>query len=92
MKYVDFDEILKEDLKNPAFKKEWDALEVEFDIIHAILRRRIEKDMTQATLARKMHTNQATISKLEAGTLNPSVKFLKRLAKALDTKLKISLV
>ena|SRR3989344_3483184 len=92
MKFIDATEALKEDLKDPVFKKEWDALEVEFDIISAVFRKRVEKDMTQAALARKMRTNQAVISRLESGTLNPSVKFLKRLAKALDTKLKISLV
>jgi transcriptional regulator with XRE-family HTH domain len=39
-----------------------------------------------------MRTGQATISRLETGNYNPSVKFLRRLAKALDAKLTIRLV
>lgn len=79
-------------MENPEFKKEFDALEPEFQMIHSILRKRIEHDMTQSELARKMRTGQATISRLESGTYNPSVKFLRRLAKALDAELRISLV
>lgn len=31
------DEVLAEEMKNPEFKKEWDALEPEFQIIRAII-------------------------------------------------------
>lgn len=33
----DFKEMLNEQLKNPGFKKEYDALEAEFSIIQAML-------------------------------------------------------
>jgi len=90
MKYIDYKELHKEWMKDPEYRREYDALEVEFEIIRAILRKRAETDMTQAELAKKMHSDQATISRLEAGTYNPSIKFLKRLAKALDVKLKVT--
>ena len=90
MKYIDSEELHKKLMKDLEYRREYEALEVEFEIIRAILRRRIETDMTQAELAKKMHSDQATISRLEAGTYNPSIKFLKRLAKALDVKLKVT--
>lgn len=92
MKFIDWREGHNRDMKDPAYRKEWEALGLEFDIIHAIIRKRIKDDMTQAQLAKKMRTGQATISRLESGNYNPSVKFLRRLAKALDAKLTISLV
>ena len=42
---------LNEQLKNPEFKKEWDALEPEYQIIKAMLDTRGEKAMTQKQLA-----------------------------------------
>jgi ribosome-binding protein aMBF1 (putative translation factor) len=91
MKFYDSNELLKVDLKDPEFKKEWDALEVEFNLIHDILRLRIKHDISQEELARKMKSDQATISRLESGNYNPSIGFLKRLAKALGSKLIVSL-
>ena len=86
MKTVNWRERHERDMKDPEYRRGWDALGLEFDIIHAIIRKRIKDDMTQAQLAKKMRTGQATIN------YNPSVKFLRRLAKALDAKLTIRLV
>mgnify|MGYP000693631929 FL=1 len=42
-----FRESLNEQLKDPEFKEEWDALEPEFQVIRAILNARHEKNITQ---------------------------------------------
>ena len=44
---VTFDAYLDEKLKNPEFKKEWDALEPEFQIIRAIIEGREARHMTR---------------------------------------------
>lgn len=88
---VSFKESLAEDLKNPEFKKEWDALELEYSIIEQVLRKRIEKKMSQKQLAEKVGTKQSAIARLEGGNSNPSVAFLEKIAKALGGKLQISL-
>jgi DNA-binding XRE family transcriptional regulator len=91
LKYVTLEEMFREDMKDPEFRRAYDALEVEYSIIHDILRKRIENDITQQELARKTGINQATISRLEMGNYNPSIKFLKRIAKGLGGKLKVSI-
>ena len=55
------------------------------DIGDEILRLRIEKGWSQAELAERAGTKQANISRLESGLSNPSVNFLQKVAKALDT-------
>ena len=45
-----FRETLNEQMQNPEFRKEWDALEPEFQIIKAILDARKEKNITHAVL------------------------------------------
>lgn len=92
MKWIDSEDFFRELMKDPEYRREYEALDVEYQIIDAILRKRIELDMTQADLARKMKSGQATISRLEAGTYNPSIKYLKRVAKALGARLQVTFV
>lgn len=81
----------KELLKDSKFKKAYDDLELEFSIIEQILRKRIEKGLTQKQLAEKVGTKQSAIARLESGNSNPSIEFLGKISKALDGKLQISL-
>jgi ribosome-binding protein aMBF1 (putative translation factor) len=92
MKWTDSKKWHEEQMRDPLYRKKYEALEVEFDLIRQVLNRRIKLDMSQAELAHKMKSDQATLSRLESGNFNPSIKFLKRLATALDSKLKVSFV
>jgi predicted transcriptional regulator len=71
MKFISFDEDLARRLKDPAFKREYDALEPEYAVIRAVIGKRIEKKMSQQQLARKVGTKQSAISRLESGNANP---------------------
>lgn len=82
---------LKEKMRDPEYKKQYDALEPEFSVIENIIRKRLENSMTQAQLARKIGTTQSAVARLESGSYNPSFTMLKKVAKALDAKLKISI-
>ena len=84
-----FRETLEEQLKDPAFKAEWDALEPEFAIIQAMIDARKESGMTQKELSERTGIAQSDISKLENGNANPSIRTLQRLAAGMGMKLKI---
>ena len=88
---VSFDESLQEALKDPEWKKGYDALEVEFSIIEQMIRKRLEKGLSQKQLAEKVGTKQSAISRLEGGNSNPSIAFLEKVSKALGGKLQITL-
>lgn len=88
----EFQKLLQEELKNPDFKKEWDDIQPEMDVIRAMIDARIEQNLTQKELATRTGINQADISKLENGTKNPSLKLLKKLANGLGMQLKIQFV
>lgn len=87
-----FRETLNEQLKDPEFKAEWDALEPEYQVIRAMLDARIEKNLTQKQLADLTGIAQADISRIENGTANPSLKTLQRLAQGLGMMLKLEFV
>jgi DNA-binding XRE family transcriptional regulator len=84
-------EFKKDLMKNPAFQEEYENLEPEDQLVKAIIEQRKLKGMTQAELARKAGTRQSAIARLESGSYNPSLRFLKKIAKALDAKIEISL-
>lgn len=84
-----FRDSLHEQLRDPAFKAEWDALEPEFQIVKAMLEARSEQRITQQQLAERTGINQADISKIENGNANPSLRTLQRLAEGLGKKLRI---
>ena len=85
-----FDDDLKERLKDPAFKKEWEDSEVEYQLGCKLIETRLKRNLSQRELAKKVGTSQAAISRVEAMNGNPSLDLLKRIAKALDSTLKIS--
>lgn len=87
-----FDDYLNQQLENAEFRKEYENMQPEFDVIRALVEARAAKNMTQKQLAERTGINQADISKLENGTRNPSINLLKRLAEGLDMALKIEFV
>ena len=81
-----FEEYKKQQMKDPEFVKEYEAIQPEMDVIRAIVNARTSQNLTQSELAKRTGINQADISKLENGTRNPSVNLLKRLAEALSRR------
>ena len=84
--------MLSEQLKDEEFRKEYEAIQPEMDVIRAIVDARISQNLTQKELAERTGINQADISKLENGTRNPSVNLLKRLADGMGMALRIEFV
>lgn len=87
-----FRETLNEQLRDPEFKAEWDALEPERQIMRAIVEGRNEQALTQKQLSEMTGITQADISRFENGTGNPSLRTLKRLAEGLGMSLKVEFV
>ena len=78
-------------LKDPAFRREYDALGPEFALIEALIEKRLERGLTQEALAKKLGTKQSAIARLESGSYNQTLSFLNRVAIALDAKVKVSI-
>lgn len=87
-----FRETLDEQMKDPKFRAEWEALEPERQIIRAMIEGRERGDLTQQQLAEITGIQQSDISRLENGTGNPSLRTLKRLAAGMGMRLKLEFV
>ncbi|EOS45907.1 helix-turn-helix transcriptional regulator [Lachnospiraceae bacterium JLR.KK009] len=85
-------DFLEDQLQDREFKKEWENIQPEMDVIRAIVDARISQNLTQKELADRTGINQADISKLENGTRNPSLNLLKRLADGMEMTLKLEFI
>ena len=85
-------EFLNDQLKDPEFKAEYDALEAEFSLIQAMIDARKATGLTQKELSLRTGIAQGDISKLENGNGNPSLRTLKRLAAGMGMNVRIEFV
>ncbi len=87
-----FNDMLDKQMQDGEFRKEYEAIQPEMDVIRAIVDARNSQNLTQKELAERTGINQADISKIENGTRNPSLNLLKRLADGMGMALKIEFV
>jgi ribosome-binding protein aMBF1 (putative translation factor) len=89
-KFIPVEEAIGRWRKDPAFMKEYDALEEEFALVREIVKARAAAGLTQAQLAKRMQTTQGAIARLENARSLPSTRTLKRFAEATGHRLRIS--
>lgn len=89
---ITFNDMLNEQMQNEEFRKEYESIQPEMDVIRAIVEARISQNLTQKELSERSGINQADISKIENGTRNPSLNLLKRLADGMGMSLKIEFI
>lgn len=83
MKNITWKEHKKELLKNKKLREEIGKLKPEFELARQIIELRIKEGLTQSELAKRAHTNQVVISRLENAEANPSLELIKRIFRAL---------
>ena len=88
-----FRDYLKEQLKDPAVREAYEEEGLFVELAIQIGRLRERKGLTQRALARRLHTSQQTISRIESprnGSL--SLRTLVKLAHALGKEVKVQFV
>jgi transcriptional regulator with XRE-family HTH domain len=88
MKLAEYREQLQHDPDYLAAEEELRPL---LDLADSVIALRLARGWSQAELAEQAGTKQANISRLESGLANPSVRFLQKLASALNETLTIQL-
>lgn len=89
---TNYKDLLNERLKDEDFKREYEELNPEYEVIKALYKARKERNITQKELSQKSGVAQSDISKLENGNSNPTIKMLERLAKSMDMHIKVDFI
>ncbi|MEW6276772.1 MAG: helix-turn-helix transcriptional regulator [Bacillota bacterium] len=87
-----FKDHLKEQLKDPAFRQAWEESELNYQIARALIKLRLDLNLTQQELARKAGVPQSVIARLESGRHLPSLRSLEKIVKKLGLQVKLDLV
>ena len=84
---VDFEDMLNERLKDPEFKKGYDALEREFALASDLISLRAKKKLSQKELAKKARTSVKAVVNLESGDYeNLSMPTLEKVGRVLGVR------
>lgn len=89
-KIIAAEAVFKKWRKDPAYVSAYEALADEFALASVLIGARAKAGLTQEELAKRMHTTQAVIARLESGRGKPSTRTLERLAAATGMRLRIS--
>lgn len=76
---------------HPAFPKVSSEFDVEYKVARQMQMARTQAGLTQADLARRMHTTQSVVSRIESG-VNVSLETLARFAEACGRRLQVQMV
>jgi len=88
---TDYETFRKKLLSDPEVLKEYEAHKAEFEVAMALIKARLAAKMTQADVARRMHTSQAQIARLESGQHFPSISSIHKYAQAVNRKINLSI-
>ena len=88
----DLSAFLNEQMNNPEFAQEYNAVQPKMDAIRSMIKARKSQNLTQKQLAELVGIDQGDISKLENGLRNPTIQLLKRIADSMNMTLKIEFI
>lgn len=88
----DLDRYLEEQLKDPEFRKEWEATQLEFDITELLIQARAAKNVSQKELAARAGIRQSNLSRIERGQCKPNLETLEKIARGLGKRLQLQFV
>ena len=88
----DFQKYLDEQMQDPEFAAEYEAMRPEYEAIRAVIAARLERKMTQKELAKRTGIRQSNLSRIESGTCSPTIDTLARIAAGLGKTLKIEFI
>ena len=91
-KHLPFKDYLKDKLKNPKIKESYDEEDLYSKVSIQIAVLREAKHMSQLELAKRIHTTQNVISKIESGDRNITLRSIARIAAAFNKKVELKIV
>ena len=68
-----FDDLLSEELRDPAFRRDWERLAPARAVANSVIAYRAQRDLTQTALARMLGISQPAVARLEIGEHLPTL-------------------
>lgn len=88
--FASWDDYIKEELKDPEFKREYEKAGERIEVAYAILEMRHKAKLSQKALAKKLKISQAAVARMESGSQNFTLKTLFKIGDVFGKKLQIN--
>jgi ribosome-binding protein aMBF1 (putative translation factor) len=88
---IDNEEVLAGELRDPAFRKEWERTALARWLAVEVAHYRAENGLSQRQLAERLDVHQPDVARMESGEHTPSLERLIRIANGLDIELMIDI-
>ena len=86
---MDYEVWLNEQLQDPEFRAEYEALQAEEELIQAVIDARKANGLTEKQLAKQAGVKPSEIKDIESGKTEPSLRMLQTLAGAMNMRLEL---
>jgi DNA-binding XRE family transcriptional regulator len=87
-----WEEVLKEHLRDPEFRAEWERLAPARAVAHRLILYRADHGLSQTALGRILGMSQPAVARLEAAEHVPSIETLVRIAERLNVEIVVQIV
>lgn len=87
VKLIPFEQIHNNLMKRPSYKKAYEDLHPEFELIKAIIIARARHGLTQRQLAKRVGIPQSSLARFESGKVQPTMRFFKRVVSGLGLRI-----
>lgn len=86
---TEYESFRKKLLSDPDVLREYEDHKAEYEVAKALIKARLASKMTQTEVAKRMHTSQAQIARLESGQHFPSINSIHKYAQAVNRKISL---
>ena len=87
MKMRTFQQFKKESLKKPGVRRAMEDADLEFQLVEAMIKARLNGGVTQKQLADRIVVAQSALARFESGRVNPTLSFMKKVTQGLGLKI-----
>jgi transcriptional regulator with XRE-family HTH domain len=88
---IDHDQMMRDLLQNPTVREDWERTAFARAVANQVLRYRIEHDLSQRALAKRLGVSQALVGRLELGEHEPRISTLQKLSQILGLRFSIDI-
>jgi DNA-binding XRE family transcriptional regulator len=89
LKFYSADDVFKKDMESKTFREAYNEELARLNLVGEIKKLRIEKKLTQQSLAQKAQMPQSVIARIESGEHSFSLGTLSRIAKVFKKEIKL---
>jgi len=89
---ISFENVRDKMMQDPEVARAYEQMKPEFEVAEALIEARLKAELTQSEVAKRMHTTQSVVARLESGRRLPSLQTIYRYAHAVNRRISLDIL